>query len=101
MDEGKPRTIVLDSDEMMVQLPVGWFIEQTGLWYTAVFGEERTIGPTVRLQALVEAVWWDYNRTGAPLLRTPARQRVRSGGVSRETHNDSVMQLSLSGFEGV
>lgn len=80
-DVGEARTIVLDSDEMMSRLPVGWWIEQTGLWYTAVFGEERTIGPSTRLLALVEAVWWDYNRTGRPLYETPARRRVGPGAV--------------------
>lgn len=94
MPLGRATTRRLDDEELGLELPLGWWIEQTGYWYVAYFGESLTIGPSVRLAALVAAVWWQYNRTGAPLNRTPARRRVRP--VSRETDLQILEQTQLS-----
>jgi hypothetical protein len=68
MPRGEVTCRRIDDDAMMVQLPVGWWIEQQGNWYTAYFGEAQSIGPSTRLVALVGAIWWEYNRTGSQQL---------------------------------
>lgn len=95
MPEGETKSLRLDDEELGLELPLGWWIEQTGYWYVAYFGESLTIGPSVRLAALVGAVWWEYNRTGAPLNSTPARRRVRQHTAKPEIPSLEQTQLSL------
>lgn len=65
-DLGEAKSRILDDDEVGVQVSHGYWIEQQGYWYTAVFGEEWACMPKTTLRAAVEAAWTHYNGTGRP-----------------------------------
>ena len=87
---GKTKCRILDDEEIGLELPFGWAVEQTGMWYVGFLGEAEHTDPSTSLLAIVQDIWWRYNRTGSPLKGRPPRRQART-----ETVDQSTMQLSF------
>jgi hypothetical protein len=78
-DLGEPKSRIIDDEDIMVLLPVGFAIEQRGLWYCAFWGDTWHGSVTTSLIRAVEECWTRYNGTGK--LRTGVARKFAAPGV--------------------